>query len=74
MAVAELKKSTLTLVLNDGNDLETGLPIYRNKSFNNVKTDATPDQLYAVATAFVSLQERPLYNIIRKDNSDIVSE
>ncbi|WP_156289753.1 DUF1659 domain-containing protein [Oceanobacillus salinisoli] len=74
MAVAELTKSTMQLVLNDGNDLETGLPVYKYKSFNNVKTTATADQLFAAATAIAGLQERPLYNIIRKDNADISAE
>ncbi|MFC4024755.1 DUF1659 domain-containing protein [Oceanobacillus longus] len=71
MAVADMTKSTLQLVLQDGIDSESGSPIFKFKSFNNVKTDATADQLYAVATALVDLQERPLYTINRKDNSDI---
>ncbi|WP_087974770.1 DUF1659 domain-containing protein [Oceanobacillus rekensis] len=71
MAVADITKSTLQLVLQDGIDSESGSPIFKSKSFNNVKTDATADQLYAVATALVELQERPLYNINRKDTADI---
>ncbi|WP_087974094.1 DUF1659 domain-containing protein [Oceanobacillus rekensis] len=71
MAVADITKSTLQLVLQDGIDSESGSPIFKSKSFNNVKTDATADQLYAVATALVELQERPLYNINRNDTSDI---
>ncbi|WP_087974843.1 DUF1659 domain-containing protein [Oceanobacillus rekensis] len=71
MAVADITKSTLQLVLQDGIDSESGSPIFKSKSFNNVKTDATADQLYAVATALVELQERPLYNINRKDTTDI---
>jgi len=71
MAVAELTNSTLQLVLNEGIDPESGLPIFKYKSFNNVKPDATADQLYAIATAVASLQEFPLYSINRKDTSDI---
>lgn len=71
MAVADMTNSQLRLVLYDGDDHETGKPIYKAKSFNNVKIDATPDQLYTVANAFAVLQERPLFNIERKDSSDI---
>lgn len=71
MAVADMTNSQLRLVLYDGDDLVTGKPIYKAKSFNNVKTDATPDQLYAIANAFAGLQERPLFNIERKDSSDV---
>ncbi|RDW16903.1 hypothetical protein CWR48_14925 [Oceanobacillus arenosus] len=74
MAVADLTKTTLQLVLNDGNDLETGKTIFKFKSFNNVKKSATSDQLYAIATAIASLQQRPLYEITRKDESDIRDE
>ncbi|RKQ30258.1 DUF1659 domain-containing protein [Oceanobacillus halophilus] len=74
MATAALKNSTMQLVFNDGNDLETGLPVYKYKTFSNIKTTATPDQLHAVATTIASLQERPLFNVVRKDNSDIIGE
>ncbi|WP_249870779.1 DUF1659 domain-containing protein [Oceanobacillus saliphilus] len=71
MAVADMTNSSLQLVLQDGINPESGLPIFKFKSFNNVKTNATADQLYAIATAFAALQERALYNINRKDSSDI---
>ncbi|WP_047982611.1 DUF1659 domain-containing protein [Ornithinibacillus contaminans] len=72
MAVANMTNSQLRLVLHDGDDPESGEPIYKFKSFNNVKTDATADQLYTIANAFAGLQERPLYNVERKDSSDII--
>ncbi|MGY0693870.1 DUF1659 domain-containing protein [Virgibacillus sp. FSP13] len=71
MAVAEKYDSSLRLVLDDGADVLTGKPIYKTKSFNNVKTAATADQLYAIAHAIAPLQERPLYNIERRDSSEI---
>ncbi|MEC5423484.1 DUF1659 domain-containing protein [Virgibacillus sp. C22-A2] len=71
MAVADIMKSTLQLVFNDGVDSKTGLPAYKSKSFNNVKTSANADQLYAIANAVVSLQKLSLYNIHRRDSYDI---
>ncbi|WP_245947628.1 DUF1659 domain-containing protein [Bacillus taeanensis] len=53
--------------------LETGVdgegkPIFKNKSFNNVKTAATADQLYATANALLSLQQHALFDIERNDS------
>lgn len=63
--------SQLRLVLYDGEDPATGKGIYRNKNFNAVKTSATADQLYAVAAALVSLQQRPLQIVERIDRAEI---
>lgn len=72
MAVAELYSSTLQIILDDGLDMDSGKQVYKTKSFNNIKPEATADQLYALAHAFVELQERPLYDIERKDSSQIM--
>jgi len=72
MAMAEPVSSTLRLVLYEGEDEETGNPMYKSKSFNNVKVSANADQLFVVAGAFTQLQELPLYSIERRDNSEIV--
>ncbi|WP_010095222.1 DUF1659 domain-containing protein [Ornithinibacillus scapharcae] len=71
MAVANLTTSQLRLVFQDGNDPITGKPVFKGKSFNNVKTIATADQLYAIANAFSGLQALVLYNVERKDSLDI---
>jgi len=71
MAIQEIMSSSLQLVFNEGVDESTGNPIYRTRTFNNVKTSVDADQLYAVATAMAGLQEFPLYTIHRRDNSDI---
>lgn len=71
MAVAEKFSSQLRLVFYDGEDELTGNPIYKSKSFNNVKTGASAEQLLAVAEAFTELQERPLDKVERKDSSEI---
>lgn len=71
MAVADMITSKLQLILDDGEDVLTGKPVYKTKSFNNVKTTATATQLYAIASAVAGLQERPLYNVERLDSSEI---
>ncbi|MBP1969376.1 hypothetical protein J2Z83_001480 [Virgibacillus natechei] len=71
MAVADMISSTLRLVLYEGNDTITGDPIYKYKSFNNVKTEATPEQLLTIAQSISALQELSLYIIERRDNSEL---
>lgn len=74
MAISEQVSSQLRLVFYDGEDPSTGDPIYKNKNFNNVKTDATADQLLVIAKSFSDLQERPLHAIERRDQSEITEE
>ncbi|WP_053218172.1 DUF1659 domain-containing protein [Virgibacillus senegalensis] len=69
MADTQKVDSRLQLVFQEGIDGETGDPILKNKSFNNVKTEATADQLMAISTALVDLQQRDLYSVKRNDSS-----
>jgi len=73
MAVADMKSSRLRLVFYEGEDVETGEPIYKYKSFSNVKTDADEDQLFAIAEALEKLQDYNLYTIERHDQSELRS-
>lgn len=71
MAVIDLVDSSLQLAFSEGIDSESGEPILTYKRFNQVKTEATHEQLYNVATAFAELQELALYQVTRRDTSDI---
>ena len=67
MAVnAEMIDSQLQLIFEDGIDLK-GNAVYRTKSFNNVKTTATSEQLHTVANALEPLQQLVLSTIERND-------
>ncbi|GAB4073142.1 hypothetical protein GCM10028778_07430 [Barrientosiimonas marina] len=72
MAKQQLVDSRMRLVLDDGVDEETGKQHYKTKGFNNVKTGATADQLYTIATAVTPLQERSLLDVERTDSSEIM--
>ncbi|AKG03436.1 MULTISPECIES: DUF1659 domain-containing protein [Salimicrobium] len=63
--------STLKLDFETGVD-ELGQPVYKTKSFRNVRTEATAEALYAVAEKLESLQQYPLYEVTRDDESSIV--
>ncbi|MFC2947739.1 DUF1659 domain-containing protein [Virgibacillus sediminis] len=69
MATANKVDKTLRLILHGGVDAETGKDIYRTKSFNGVKIDATPDQLFLIANALIALQQLPLYLMEIRDTS-----
>ncbi|MFD1068225.1 DUF1659 domain-containing protein [Oceanobacillus locisalsi] len=74
MAVAELTESVLQLTLNEGTDPTSGEDVLKNKRFNNVKPEATAEQLFQTAHAFASVQQHNLYAITRRDASDIYDE
>ncbi|WP_406946105.1 DUF1659 domain-containing protein [Halobacillus sp. SY10] len=69
MAVNTLKvDSRLQLVFSTGTD-EDGNMILKRKSFNNIKTDATDEQMHEVSVALSPLQQHILVDIARDDRS-----
>ncbi|GGC79673.1 hypothetical protein GCM10007216_07720 [Thalassobacillus devorans] len=73
MAVTSEKVgSLLRMVLENGQD-DRGNFIFKSKNFNNVKTEATAEQLYTVAKSLEPLQQRELYAIERKDDNKIMN-
>lgn len=74
MATSYLERSQLRLMFETGMDPVTQKPMLKNKTFSNIKTNATPDQLHTVAKALSSLQQHSLYQVQRVDQSNIESE
>ena len=72
MAQAKLAESKLRLVFEAGMD-EKGSPIYKAKTFNNIKKDATADQLVQVANALSVLCVNTLSRVERADSSEILA-
>ncbi|TCP29769.1 uncharacterized protein DUF1659 [Scopulibacillus darangshiensis] len=71
MASGTVVNSALILTLDAGVN-EDGKPVYKRKSFRNIKTLATYDQLFNVANALAPLQQYPLESVER-DNSIMIS-
>lgn len=68
----ELKtNSRLRLVFDAGIDND-GHTIYKSKTFNNIRKDATADQLSLAANALGSLSEFSLLTIEKTDQFEIV--
>jgi hypothetical protein len=71
MAQGLLEGTKLRLVFDAGADDE-GNPIYRAKTFSNVKKEATVDQLFQAAQAISVLCMETLNKVERNDSSEII--
>jgi hypothetical protein len=70
MAQTLLKDTKLKLIFDNGVDGE-GKPVFKNKTFSNIRLDSTPDELQNAAQAIASLSQKALYGVERNDSSDI---
>lgn len=74
MAVTKVPgSSVLRLELQVGVN-QSGNPVFRNKSLNNVKPGAADQALYDVAVALAGLQEYPLNGVSRIDGGQLIEE
>lgn len=72
MAVTEeLQDTRLRLVFYVGDNPDTGRPVFKYKNFNNVKLEATSEQLLETGAAIASLQADQLDVIERHDVSEL---
>ncbi|QED49685.1 DUF1659 domain-containing protein [Cytobacillus dafuensis] len=71
MAQARMFDTKLRLSFETGLN-EKGEPIFKSKTFGNVKNTATADQLHQVAQAIAALSNDPLAAVVRNDSFDIV--
>lgn len=74
MAVTKMPDScALTIKVQTGVS-DTGKPIYRLRTYNNVKTDATDAAIYAVGNGLAGLQINPVNAIMRVDKCSLINE
>ena len=71
MAQALLEGTKLRLVFDAGIDNE-GNPILKSRTFNNIKKEATVDQLFQAAQAISTLCNDTLNRVERTDSSEIL--
>ena len=72
MAQGMLKESQLRLIFEVG-VTEQGDPIFKGKNYNNLKREATTDQVHQAAMALAQLCDYPLSSVERNDSSDIIA-
>ncbi|MBM7585479.1 hypothetical protein JOC86_002021 [Bacillus pakistanensis] len=70
MATADLTSTRLRLVYDDGIG-EDGKPNFQYKSYSNINTAATADQIYNVSQSIAGLSSKGLVNIEKTENFDI---
>ncbi len=66
-------QSSMTLRYKAGTDVK-GKDIIKKQSFANVKVESANDNIYAVAQSLGKLLPYPINEILRSDDSSIVSE
>lgn len=71
MAEAMIMESRLRLLFETGLN-EKGEPVYKTKTYSNIRKNATADQLSQAAQALGNLSEFPLVGVERTDNFEIV--
>lgn len=73
-ATRNLISSSIKMIMNFGVNPETQKQVMKTKSFSNVRTDATTDNIYAAAKALSSLQTHSVTSVRRVDTFEIVFE
>ncbi|GAB2538183.1 DUF1659 domain-containing protein [Gracilibacillus alcaliphilus] len=74
MVAANQLDSRLQLTFYNGVDPDSGKDLFKSKTFNNVKTTATNEQLFVIAQALVPLQELSLSTVKRNDSTLLTEE
>jgi len=70
MAEANIVKTSFRILFENGLN-QKGEPVYKAKSYNNVKTSSTDDQIHQTAQALASLSNLPFYAVERNDKKEI---
>lgn len=71
MAEVILYETKLRLSFETGMN-QKGEPVYKTKTFANVKKTATAEELFRFAQAIAQLSKDPLSAIVKSDSSDIL--
>ena len=74
MAVTSNALSSTVVVRYQAGETSTGAPVIRQKSLNDVKADATDQDIYDVAAALFSLSIHPVVQTILRKNFDLIDE
>ncbi|WP_033827090.1 DUF1659 domain-containing protein [Bacillus andreraoultii] len=70
MAEANIIKTNFRILYEFGLD-QKGETVFKTKSYNNVKTSSTDEQIYEAALAIASLSSLPFFNVERDDKKEI---
>ncbi|XWX62415.1 DUF1659 domain-containing protein [Desulfitobacterium sp. AusDCA] len=74
MAVNATPLSSTLVVRYQSGTTPAGGPEIRQKSLNDVKADATEQDVYDVAAALFSLGQHPVINVLLKKNFELLNQ
>lgn len=74
MAVVKMPQAARLQVKVQTGVNTTGAPVYRVRSLQNVKTDATDADIFAVAKGLAGLQAHSVIGIARQDDASLIEE
>ena len=66
----EIASSTMKLKLVSGKDAKDN-PKYSSRSFNNINTQLSDEDMLSVGTAMAGLQTMPLGQVLRTDTTEL---
>lgn len=73
MAITKIPQATrLVLKVQTGTN-GAGNPVYRQRAYRNVKTDALDSDIHAVGQAMAALQKYPVESILRMDDGELIN-
>ncbi len=70
MASANTIKTNFRIIYEAGLD-QNGEPVFKAKSYNNVKTTSTDGEIFQTAQALSSLSSLPVFTVERDDKKEI---
>ena len=74
MAVVKMPQSGKVVLKVQTGLSATGTPVYRLRTFANVKPNAADADVHAVAQGMASLQKHALVDIVRQDIGNLINE
>lgn len=74
MSVNAYELGSIVVVKYQAGETPAGAPIIRQKTLNDVKADATEQDIYDVAAALFSLSIHPVVQTILRKNYDLIDE
>ncbi len=74
MAVVKMPQNGKVVLKVQTGVNSSGSPVYRLRTFTNVKSDVTDADAFAVAEGLAGLQKHTLVDIVRQDLNSLVNQ
>ncbi|WP_425058516.1 hypothetical protein SCACP_31730 [Sporomusa carbonis] len=74
MAVVKVPQSGKVVLKVQTGVSATGSPVYRLRTFANIRPGAADSDVFAVAGGLAGLQQHTLVDVVRQDVSNLVNE